>query len=311
MNKNKPIIVVGSINIDFVMSAPRIPLAGETIQGNGFEQHFGGKGANQAVAVARLGYPVEMIGRVGSDVFGEQMRASLRNEGVGIEAVELAPGPSGIASITVSQSGQNAIVVTSGANAHLTPEYLDQHQERIRNAGMVLTQLEVPLRTVEHLAELCRRYQVPLILDPAPAQSLPRTLLSHVAWFTPNETEAAFYAESIDPALRDASPHRLAAAFMDLGMGAVALKLGERGAFIASSTTADELPAIPVEVVDSTAAGDTFNGAFAVGLISGMHPGEAAHFACAAAAIAVTRCGAQPSMPNRSEVDQLLNEARD
>jgi len=305
--KVKPIVVVGSINIDLVVTALRIPIAGETIQGDDFQQHFGGKGANQAVAVARLGYPVEMIGKVGWDSLGSQARASLKQAGVDVGAVDVAEGPSGIASITVSRSGQNSIVITPGANAQVSPEYLDKHEERIRNAGMVLAQLEIPMHTVEHLAQLCHRHGIPLILDPAPAHAVSSRVLSKIAWFTPNETEAEFFGRQIDPALSAAQPSRLAQEFLQTGVEAVALKLGARGVLLAShNSSVVSLPAIAVEAVDTTAAGDAFNGAFATGLMLGMKPVDAACFASAAAAISVTRRGAQPSMPSREEVDRIL-----
>jgi ribokinase len=303
----KPIVVVGSINIDFVVTTERIPLPGETVRGSDFQLHAGGKGANQAVAAARLGWPVSMIGMVGSDIFGRQLRSGLEAAHVDVRAVGTAEGSSGVATITVSRTGDNAIVVSPGANALVTPASIEAHHELIRNAGVILAQLEIPLESVEFLSELCSRYSVPLILDPAPAQALPPGLLSRVHWFTPNETEAAFYAEHIDPALASADPAQLAAAFLHLGVESVALKLGERGVLLASADGSGEhLPAIPVEAVDSTAAGDAFNGAFAAGLMLGMEPCQAGRFACAAAAVSVTRHGAQPSMPNRAEVERLL-----
>jgi ribokinase len=303
----KPIVVAGSINIDFVVTTDRIPLPGETVRGNDFQLHAGGKGANQAVAVARLGYPVAMIGMVGSDIFGERMQGSLREAGVDVHSVGVVDGPSGIATITVSGNGENAIVVTPGANARVTPEYLERHRETIRHAGIVLTQLEIPLETVAHLAAMCDEYGVPLILDPAPAQALPDSILRHVSWFTPNETEAAFFAGHIDGGLANAEPAQLATAFMRQGAGAVVLKLGGRGVLLAADGAAPAmLPAIAVDAVDSTAAGDAFNGAFAAGLMLGKTPTDAARFACAAAAISVTRRGAQPSMPTRAEVEELM-----
>jgi ribokinase len=301
----KPIVVVGSINVDFVVTAQRIPVAGETIQGQDFQQHFGGKGANQAVAVARLGYPVDLIGRVGSDALGAQARDSLRSHGVNVEAVEAAEGSTGVAIITVAGDGQNTIVISPGANASLTPAYLCQYEEMIKNAGAVLSQLEIPLETVIPLVDLCERYRVPLVLDPAPAQLLPADLLPKLAWFTPNETEADFFAKIIDPGLGIAEPERVAKALLQTGVGAVALKLGGKGVLIAlrdGSTTT--LPAQVVDVVDTTAAGDAFNGAFVTGLMLGASPEKAAAFACRAAAISVTRKGAQPSMPSREEVER-------
>ncbi len=194
LNQMRPIVVVGSINMDLVSTAGRIPIAGETLLGSGFQMHPGGKGANQAVAVARLGYPVQMIGKVGSDLFGEQLRAHLQDAGVGLTAVETVEGSSGLASITVSSTGENCIVVIPGANAVVSPEYIEQYRSLIQNAGLVLTQLEIPVESVERLAELCTEEGVPLMLDPAPAQALSSDLLKRIRWFTPNETEAAFYA---------------------------------------------------------------------------------------------------------------------
>lgn len=307
----KPIVVAGSINIDFVVTTDRIPLPGETVRGNDFQLHSGGKGANQAVAAARLGYPVRMIGMVGSDIFGEQMRQGLQSAGVDAGAVGVADGATGVATITVSRTGENAIVVSPGANARVTPEHIERHRDVIRNAGVVLTQLEIPLETVDYLSELCRQDGIPLILDPAPAQVLPACMWPRVSWFTPNETEAAFYAERADSTPAGADAPTLAAAFLRLGVGAVALKLGARGVLLAQQRGAGEmLPAIAVDAVDSTAAGDAFNGAFAVGLMLGMQPGAAGRFACAAAAISVTRRGAQPSMPDREEVEKLLGAQR-
>lgn len=308
MSSNRPLVVVGSINIDLVVTAPRIPMVGETIQGDSFQQHFGGKGANQAVAAARLGYPVEMIGMVGADSLGEQARASLRTHGVGVDAVGTAAGSSGIASITVSRGGENSIVITPGANAHMTKEHLDRHVSRIKSAGFVLAQLEIPLPAVLYLIELCRHYAVPLILDPAPAQPLPCEAMSGVAWFTPNETEAGFYAGQMDSGVSVADPVRQAQVFLQAGAQAVALKLGAQGVLLASNKLSPLLlPGMAVKAVDTTAAGDAFNGAFATGLMLGMDPTGAARFACAAAAVSVTRRGAQPSMPSREEVDAALS----
>jgi ribokinase len=221
-------------------------------------------------------------------------------------------GSSGVATITVSHAGENAIVVIPGANAHVTPEYLDQHQGLIQGAGVVLAQLEIPMAAIAHLTELCQRYGVHLILDPAPAVPISPEILSRVSWFTPNETEAEFFAAQIDSGLSGASPQRVARAFVDAGAGAVALKRGSRGALLLVDGRAPEmLPAPQVAAVDTTAAGDAFNGAFAAGLMLGMDPYEAGRFACAAAALSVTRRGAQSSMPARAEVEDLLRESED
>jgi ribokinase len=304
----KPIVVVGSINFDLVARTEHIPVVGETLLGDEFQTHPGGKGANQAVAIARLGYPVQMIGRLGSDSFGEQLRAGLESSGVDVTGVDTVEGASGVAVILVALNGGNSIVVIPGANAHLSPQYLDLHLDRIRQAGMVLTQLEIPMETVEYLAEICHRFGVPLMLDPAPARSLSPSLLAQIDWFTPNEVESAFYVPSeISGSLDDQSPRVIARSILAHGSRGVILKMGSRGAYLASEGVDEYLDAIPVEAVDTTAAGDAFNGAFAVGLQLGKSPLESARFAVAAAACSVTRSGAQPSMPLIREVEELLN----
>jgi ribokinase len=301
----KPIVVVGSINIDLVASTQKIPAPGETISGHDFQLHPGGKGANQAVAVARLGYPVHMIGRVGDDAFGIQLREQLVAAGVETAAVKTSAGPSGVAVIVVAASGENSIVVVPGANALVSPEDLEDQVTLIRSAGMVLTQLETPLETVLHLAALCRREGVPLMLDPAPARALPRELIEAVTWFTPNESEAAFFnAES------DGTDDAIAEALLKTGSAGVVLKLGARGAFVATREgLRAAVSSFSVAAVDTTAAGDCFNGAFATALCLGKDPVESARYGAAAAAIAVTRMGAQPSMPTADEVQAMLDGA--
>jgi len=302
----KPIVVVGSINIDLVANTERIPVGGETISGHDFRIHAGGKGANQAVAVGRLGYPVRMIGRVGTDAFAAQMRSSLTSAGVDVTGVATSEGSSGVAVIVVANNGENSIVVVSGANALLTPQDLDANIEIIRSAGLVLTQLEISLETVEHLAMLCTREGVPLILDPAPARELPSSILKRVVWFTPNETEAAFFADRSTNKTESEDPSQVARQLMSKGVEGVVLKLGARGAFVSVNGINQSIAPFVVNAVDTTAAGDCFNGAFAVGLLMDKPSAEAARFASAAAAISVTRAGAQPSMPSLAEVESLL-----
>ena len=304
-NRNtKPIVVVGSINMDLVSTAENIPRAGETLLGSRFEMHPGGKGANQAVAAARLGYPVELVGRLGSDIFGKQLRLHLEHSGVGLDGVAEIDGSSGTASIVVAANGENAIVVNPGANSAVSPEYLESQLPLLQRAGIILTQLEIPIETVEYLAEISKRHGVPLILDPAPAHILSRQLLEKVAWFTPNETEAAFYSGPANPASAEHS--NLARELRLLGPVGVILKLGARGAYILSAESEGLVAAPAVQVVDTTAAGDTFNGAFAVGLLSGKSLLESVKFAIAAASASVTRAGAQTSMPSLGEVEQRM-----
>ncbi len=307
--EKRGVVVVGSINMDLVAYTRRIPVEGETVIGSRFQTHPGGKGANQAVAAARLGAEVRLIGRLGEDAFGAQLKQHLEEAGVDISGVTTSPGSSGVAVILVSDAGENCIVITPGANALLSPADLDAQIDVLRSARVVLTQLEIPLETVEHLAMICNRASVPLILDPAPAQELPEGLLEKLTWFTPNETEADFFIG------RDSEPSREPAAIaaMLLGKGArgVVLKLGARGAYLASGTDPGTmLPSLPVSAVDTTAAGDAFNGAFAAGLLMNKTTIESARFAAAAAALSVTRAGAQPSMPSLAEVEEMLADAR-
>ncbi|HEY3705400.1 MAG TPA: ribokinase [Terracidiphilus sp.] len=301
-------MVVGSINIDLVATSSHIPFVGETIIGTDFQIHPGGKGANQAVAVGRLGYPVHMIGRIGSDAFGSQLVANLHSAGVDCSGVAISEGASGVAVILVSEQGENCIVVAPGANAKVTPRDVDANLAVIRQAGIVLAQLEIPVETVEHLAEVCDRERIPLILDPAPARPLSGKLLQSVTWLTPNESEAALYCGANGSIEAWEDPETAAQRIKSGGSNGVVLKLGARGAFVASTKQKGELvPAFQVRAVDTTAAGDAFNGAFATALMLGQSPGESARFGAAAAAISVTRPGAQPSMPTFDEVQELIN----
>jgi ribokinase len=297
----KPIVVVGSINMDLVACAHHIPRPGETLVGSGFTTTPGGKGANQAVAVARLGYPVQMIGAVGDDVFGQALVDNLAAAGVNTDAVTRVSGPSGVAPISLASDGQNAIIVVPGANGKVDPAFIDRHKEALRSAGMVLCQLELPLDTVEHTLTLCADPGVPVMLDPAPAAPLPDLVWKQLAWCTPNETEAAFYLAG------KSEPEASARELLARGVRGVVLKRGADGVYVAiSGADSSWVRPFRVEAVDTVAAGDCFNGAFAVSLLEGNDPFTAARFACAAAAISVTRRGAQASMPSRAEVDAFL-----
>lgn len=310
MSVQKPIVVVGSINTDLVAVTKRMPTTGETVIASDFQTHPGGKGANQAVAVARLGYPVRLIGRLGDDAFGGELRAQLQNAGVNITSVSTCDSVSGVAVIVVSENGDNSILITPGANAKVTPEDLDANISILRDAGMVLTQLEIPLETVEHLARICARENVPLILDPAPAMELPPEILKQITWITPNQTEAAFYLGNQASQVSSLSPAEIAEMFLSKGCGGVVLKMGADGSYLASQNGYSGLvPAFPVKAVDTTAAGDAFNAGFATALMLGMSPLGSASFAAAVAAISVTRRGAQPSMPSMEEVETLIETA--
>ena len=297
----KPIVVVGSVTMVMVTRTPQIPRIGQTVIGTGFETTPGGKGANQAVAAARLGYPVHMVGKVGDDAYGPALLKNLAAAGVNTSAMETTAGPSGLAPIFLSEAGENSIVVVPGANGHVDGADVDRHAVLIRSAGMVLCQLEIPMATISHTFALCAEAGVPVMLDPAPAAPLPDEIWSRVAWFTPNETEAAFYLNG-DSKPEDAAQHLLAK-----GLRGVVLKRGAEGAYVAvAGGKAAWVKPFKVEAVNTVGAGDCFNGAFAVALLENKDPWEAARFASAAAAISVTRTGAQESMPTRAQVDAFL-----
>ncbi len=304
------IAVVGSVNMDLVVTVPRLPQVGETVLGGTFGTFPGGKGANQAVAAARLGASVAMIGRVGADAFGRTLRRGLAEEGVDIHHLrEDEQAPSGVALITVDRDGRNTIVVASGANMRVVPPDVDAAREVIAGSHAVLLQLELPLPVVRHAAEVAAAAGCRVILDPAPAppQPLPEPLYRLLAVVNPNEVEARALT-GVDVADRDGA-RRAAESLLARGCGAAVIKLGERGAYVAADGVREAVPAVPVRAVDTTAAGDAFAAALAVALAEGRDLVAAVRFATVAAAVSVTRAGAQPSMPRREEVLALAREA--
>jgi ribokinase len=309
----KSIIVVGSLNLDLVAKVKRLPALGETIIGLDFNTYCGGKGANQAVALARLGAQVKMIGKLGSDAFAAQLRNSVQQAGVDTSSVESARGSSGIALITTSSDGDNTIVVIPGANNSLISEDIERCRPQIEGAGIVLGQLEIPPETTEYLGKLVRSAGIPFLLDPAPAYPLSLELLQSVTWLTPNETEAQLLLKAHYPELTACSAPECADRLLGLGIKNVILKLGARGVYMAGQDVDESayVDSLPVAVVDSTAAGDAFNGAFAFALIQNeMKPRDAAEFACAVAALSVTRSGAQTSMPSLCECEAFIAQKR-
>ena len=304
----KPIVVVGSINIDLVATSERVPMPGETLAGSNFGTFNGGKGANQAFAAAKLGYPVKMVGKVGNDSFGAGLKSGLRKAGVDVKAVGVEKGSSGVALINLGTDGQNSIVVVPGANGKIQPKDIAKHSRMLKAAGMILAQLEIPLITVEALAVFAHRQGVPLMLDPAPARELPLGLLQIVTWITPNESEArTLCGLDANETITTSTAQRCAELLLARGPKNVVIKMGAKGAYIATADGLRELvPAFEVKPVDSTAAGDAFNAAFAATLLSGKQPVAAARYAAAVSAISVTRKGAQPSMPSGAEVRKFL-----
>ncbi len=301
--------MVGSANTDMVVSVPHLPIPGETVLGNKFFQNLGGKGANQAVAAARLGAEVTFIARLGNDELGRTDAAAYRAEGIDTshlvwdETVE-----SGVALILVDDRGENVIAVASGANMHLSPADIYAAEAAIREAACVLMQLEIPLATVQAAAELAGRHGVPVILNPAPGVPLPPDLLSRIDVLTPNENEArrVLGQANAPESSVEVLGHRLAHAVRR----AVIMTLGAQGAYLFTPETAVRVAGFAVDVVDTTAAGDAFNGALAVALARGLDLRQSVLYANAAGALCTTRAGAQPSLPTAAEVAQLLQSAR-
>lgn len=298
------IYVVGSLNADYAVSVERVPRVGETLPGGDPAVYPGGKGANQAVAAARLGAEVRMIGQVGADAAGRFLLDSQRAAGVDVSGVGESPGASGSALICVLPDGGNAIVVSPAANSLLTPRGVRERLAGLRRGDFVLCQLETPLETAAEALRLAAAAGARAILDPAPARALPADVLRNAAILTPNETEAAALLETAPPA-DEAQAAAAAKALRALGPAAVILKLGERGCLIADGGGARQIEPFLVEAVDTTAAGDTFNAALAVRLAEGAALDDAARWANAAAAVSVTRKGAQTSAPARAEVEKL------
>jgi ribokinase len=302
----KSIVVVGSSNTDMIIQLARIPKPGETILGGEFTSAAGGKGANQAVGAARAGGSVTFIARVGEDIFGEQAIAGFRKDGINVKFVIAdKTAPSGVALIFVAKDGENSIAVASGANAKLTPADVKRAAKVIRAAAVLVAQLETPLETVQAAAEIAAKAGVKFILNPAPARPLPDALLKLVSILTPNETEAEILTGI--KVNDEATAAKAADNLLARGVQTVILTLGSRGAFIADASRKQLVRGFKVKAVDTTAAGDTFNGALAVAVAEGQPLPTAVRFANAAAAISVTRLGAQPSAPTRREIEAFSN----
>jgi ribokinase len=302
------VVVVGSLNMDLVVRAPRIPRPGETIIGGDFQTAPGGKGANQAVAAARLGVQVSMVGQVGHDAFGELLLADLVTAGVDDGFVTHDPeAPTGVALIVVDDAGENSIVVASGANMRLSPADVECAESVITSADVLLLQLESPLETVARAAEIASANGVKVILNPAPARPLPAALLSLVDVLIPNESETALLTRL--PVGDRAEIEAAANALRGLGVDTVILTLGERGALLVQEGGIERFAAFDVTPVDTTAAGDAFVGGFAVALAEGRSLAEAVCWGNATGALATTKLGAQPSLPTRADVELVLNAA--
>ncbi|MBN8854330.1 MAG: ribokinase [Sphingobacteriales bacterium 50-39] len=298
MNRSK-IVVVGSTNMDMVVQADHIPVPGETVLSGSFFMNPGGKGANQAVAVARLGGEVIFVSKLGNDVFGRQFSQLFHDEGIDISfLLHDKDLPSGVALITVDKGGENSIVVASGANASLRKEDLADALDV--PSGILLLQLEIPMAVVEYAVECAASKGIKVILNPAPAAALSPGLLEKIDILTPNKTEASMIAGI--PVTDMGSAKKAAIAICDKGVRTVVVTMGPLGAVICEGGECSVVETRKVAAVDTTAAGDVFNGAIAVALSEGKNMAEAVRFACDAAAISVTRLGAQSSIPYRKEL---------
>ena len=300
-----PIYVIGSSNTDMVVKAERLPRPGETIIGGTFFMNPGGKGANQAVAAARLGGQVTFMGNVGNDLFGQQTIRQLKSEGINTDFIQTDDQyPSGVALINVDGSGENCIVVAPGANGQLVPSRIESFVQRLTAPAFALVQLEIPVDSVAYIMEQCARKSIPVILNPAPAARIGESLFKYIFVITPNESETEILTGitvSDHGSVRKAGRH-----LHNHGVRNVVITLGKRGAYWSDGITDGLVPAPEVVATDTTAAGDCFNGALAVALSEGMALPDAAHFACRAASVSVTRMGAQASMPTRAEVDLII-----
>ncbi len=294
------IVVVGTLNMDLVVQAERHPQPGETLLGIAFNTYPGGKGANQAVAAARLGARVDLIGRVGQDGFGDALLAAAAADRVGCRFIQRdATAPTGVALITLDRAGENTIIVVPGANGQLSPADLSAAEDAFSQAGILLLQLELPQPVVEAAVELAGYHAVQVILNPSPARPLADDLLRRVDTLVLNAGELAVLAGTPEV---DEGVRRL----LQRGVRSLVVTLGENGALLAQGERRLRLPAHPVEVVDTVAVGDAFVGAFATALSEGLPVEEACRWGNAAGAVAVTRRGAQPSLPNRGELERQL-----
>jgi ribokinase len=301
------VVVVGSTNTDLTVMVPRIPAPGETTLGRGFRITAGGKGANQAVAAARAGARVIFVTALGTDDFGQRALENLTREGIDVSLVRRVPdAPSGVALIVVDDRGENSIAVASGANSELGPDDVAPLISQIDPGDVMLLQLEIPLATVEAAARLATTRRARVILNPAPAQALPDSLLAAVSTVTPNELEAEQLTNV--SVTDDAALARASTALHARGVREVVITLGARGVFASADDRSERVAGFTVDAVDTTAAGDVFNGAFAAALVEGRSFPDALRFANAAAAISVTRAGAQSSAPLRVEIDTFLRD---
>lgn len=303
----KKLIVLGSINIDHILNTVAFPKPGETITGKGYQIAFGGKGANQAVAAGRAGANIQFIASVGDDEMGKQVCQQLKKDAVNIDSVKaISHETTGVALIFVNQEGENEIGIYAGANAAVTTEHLTQYHEDIIHADAILMQLETPLSTIEAAVKLAKQHNTQVVVNPAPAQPLSDEILRHIDIITPNETEAYSLTGITVNTTDDA---KQAAQYLhDKGIATVIITLGSKGAWVSVKGEGQLIASYKVKAIDTIAAGDTFNGVLITALLENKPLESAVKYAHAAAAIAVTRCGAQPSVPWRDEIDAFIQQ---
>lgn len=306
-NSHKHVLVIGSSNVDFIMQTPHLPALGETVTNCSFMQTFGGKGANQAVAAARSGGRTTFLAAVGDDVFGRQMRENFQKDNIRVDCLKSVAGePSGSALVMFDHKGDNYLTVAPGANACLLPEDIEGNLSLIENSGILLLQMEIPERTNQQVLSLATRAGVPVMFNYAPVNQLEVPVSAAMNWLVVNEVEAAALT-GLD--VTDHESAKIAAERLrDKGPAHIVLTLGTRGLHYFGDTGHLHLPAFVVAAEDTTAAGDTFCGALATGIFEQMPIGEALRFASAAAALSVSRMGAQPSIPRRAEIDEFLRK---
>lgn len=306
---NVSIVVLGGINMDLITYAPRLPGAGETLVGHSFITMPGGKGANQAVACARLGVDTKMVGRVGNDNFGEELLQILGAEGVDTAAIEVdVDNSTGLAIISVDDSAENSIIVIPGANHALNGDDVARCEGLLSDAKVIVLQNEVPLEVNMEIAHEAHNRGIPVILDPAPARTLPEELFQHITVITPNEVEAEALVGF--PIHSETDAAKASTMLRGLGVSKVVIKMGQRGAYFDSENGSGMIPAFEMEAVDTVAAGDAFNGGIASALIAQQPFEECVRWGSAAGALAVTKRGAMPSLPHRNEFERLLNESQ-
>ncbi|ARI75633.1 ribokinase [Halobacillus mangrovi] len=296
MTTTKPkVTVIGSINMDLTVSTPVVPNQGETVLGEQFATYPGGKGANQAVAAARLGADVRLVGAVGKDAFGVELVQHLQAEGIDTSGVKTSQSQStGTATIILSDN-DNRIIVAPGANYDVTPEYVEKQKDLIKGSDILLVQLEIPLETIEYIANLAKEYYIPLVVNPAPYQTLPQDVLDHATFLTPNESEALLLNKEVEASMIQSK---------------LVTTKGPEGVEVTLEGKQETIPGYEVPVKDTTGAGDTFNGALVTQLARQFPLSEAVQFANAAAALSITQVGAQSGMPTLNEVAQFLKERR-